>query len=99
MLSEEPVQFIKNILQFELYREYTLPINLYDGKYWTRERGTYFIRSELKWNTNEYTACMFLTWTSLKLEMEGKGTMRCWWDNPLHSVRFNRYSHAKATRY
>ena len=51
------------------YGQNTLPINLYDDKYRMRERCTVFMRSELKLNPHENTACVFLTWTSLQMEM------------------------------
>ena len=63
-----------------------IPINLDEEKYWTCERCTFLIRSELKWIIMKMQRACFLS-TSLKMEMKGKVTMRCWKDDLYSSLR------------
>ena len=55
------------------YYQNTLPINLDGDKNRTRECFTFFIRSELKFNPHEKTACVFTTWTILQMDIVSEG--------------------------
>ena len=65
--TKEPARFFKKSYSNSNYRQNTLPINLDDDKYRTSERCSFFTRSELRCKPQENTACVFFTWTSLKV--------------------------------
>ena len=60
--NEKPAQFKKNIIRIVDKIRYPLIQTMMIA-----ERSTFFINSELKRKPHENTACVFLTWTSLKM--------------------------------
>ena len=54
------------------YSRNTIPINLDEDKYRSRECCTFFIRSEMQGKPHENIACVFLTWTILPIGMDSE---------------------------